>query len=111
VVKQQKLAVLALESRKQERVCRISFRAKESHQGQACVQVSVHGGLEKPLCETLSIKPGFHWRPQDVGNAKREKYVAVNKAERIWISKEYFDIRHENAEFEGHSADFRSCLH
>ena len=74
--------------------------------------ISLNGGLERPLCEAVKLKPGLPWRPQNVGDAraigylsrraanrewnqpKRKKCVSVNKAERSWRSEEYFDIRH-----------------
>ena len=70
--------------------------------------VSLNGGLEVPLCEAVRLKPGLPWGPQDVGDAravgsllrraanrewnqpKREKCVAVKKAERSWRSEECF---------------------
>lgn len=64
--------------------------------------VSLHGGLERPLCEAVKVKPGLPWGPQDVGDARlvgylprkaadwvwsqprREKCVSVNKPEPSW---------------------------
>lgn len=72
-------------------------------------------------------KPGWPWRPQDVGGirvvgflqrkaASREwkqpkrKCVAVNKAERSWRSEEHFDIRHGDPEMGVCPAGFWSPL-
>ena len=64
----------------------------------------------------MKVKPGFYWQPQDVGDAvvveylpwrsaneewnqlRREKCVAVKKAERSWRAEGQFDIRHGDAE-------------
>ena len=69
------------------------------------LRVTLNGGLERPLCETVKLKPGLLWRPQDVGDAKAvgdlsrraadrewnqpssKKCVAVSKAERSWRSE------------------------
>lgn len=66
----------------------------------------LHGGPEKPLHEAVKAKPGFHWIPQDVRNARvvrylpkkvvdrewdqlmRKKCVTVNKIERTWSPEE-----------------------
>ena len=76
----------------------------------------------------MKVKPGLPWRPQDVGDArvveylprrtvnrewkqpKREKCVAVNKAERSWRSEEHFEIRHGDAELVVYLASFWSCF-
>jgi hypothetical protein len=75
------------------------------------------------------VKPELPWRPQNVGYAravgyllrlvanrgwnhpKGKKYVAVNKAERIWRSEECFDIRHGDAEFGVWSCFYPVFLH
>jgi hypothetical protein len=90
--------------------------------------VYLYGGLERPFCESVKVKPGLPWRPQDVGDAivvgclprraankewnqtKTEKHFAVNKAERIWNSEECLDIRHGDAEFGDCPAGFQSPL-
>ena len=81
------------------------------------MRVSLHGGLEWPLCEAVKAKPGLSWRPQNIeddramgylprkvanrewNQPKRKKCAAVNKAERIWRPEMCFDIRHEDSEF------------
>ena len=81
-----------------------------------------------PLCEAVKENPGFHWRPQDVRDArvmgqlprraadwvwsqpKRKKDVPVKKAERTWRSEEHFDIRHGDAEFGICPAAFWHCF-
>ena len=70
--------------------------------------ISLNGGLERPLCEAVKLKPGLPWRTQDVRDAKimgylprraanrewnqpkRKKCVAVTEAERSWRSEERF---------------------
>lgn len=32
--------------------------------------VSLHGGLERRLCEVVKVKPGLLWRPQDARDEK-----------------------------------------
>ena len=78
--------------------------------------VSPHGGLEKPLCQAVKVKPGLPWRPQNVGDARAMGYLprkapnkawnqprrkecsAISKAERS-LRYEHFDIRHRDAKF------------
>lgn len=79
--------------------------------------VSLHGSSKRPSNETVKVKPGLCWRLQVVGDVravgflprtavdwtgnqpKREKYGAVNTTERGRRSKEWFDIRHRDADF------------
>ena len=57
--------VLALELRIEEKGYGISL----CDEGKArCV--FFHGGLERPLCKAVQVKPGLPWRPQDVGDAR-----------------------------------------
>ena len=38
--------------------------------------VSLHGDLERPLCEAVKVKPGLPWRDsQDVGEAEAVGYL------------------------------------
>ena len=78
--------------------------------------LSLHGSLERLLCEAVKMKPGLPWRPQDAGDVramgylprkaanrednqpKRKKCVVVNKAERSWRSEESVDVRCGDAE-------------
>lgn len=30
----------------------------------------MYGGLERPMNETMNVKPGLDWKPQDAGDAK-----------------------------------------
>ena len=80
--------------------------------------MSLCGGLERPVCESVKVKPGLPWRPQDVGKARaaeylprraanrewnqprRKKCVVVNKVERNWRSEKHFDVRYGDAKFE-----------
>ena len=87
-----------------------------------CQGMSVHGGLEMPLCEAMKVNTGLPWRTPrgerctTIGYllrkaANREKKcVVVNKAERSWRSDEHFDIRHRGAEFGEFLAGFTSCF-
>lgn len=79
--------------------------------------VSLHGDLERSLCEAMKVKPGLPWRPQNVGDTRavgylqrraanrewnqpmRKRHIAVNKDERSWRSEEYFNFRHGDTEF------------
>lgn len=36
--------------------------------------VSLHGGLERPLCNAMKVKPGLPWRPQNVGDDRAVGY-------------------------------------
>lgn len=36
--------------------------------------VSLHGGLERPLCKAMKVKPGLPWRPQNVGDDRAVGY-------------------------------------
>ena len=46
--------------------------------------VSLHAGLQRPLCETLKVKPGWPQRPQDVGDARVEGCLPRRAADREW---------------------------
>ena len=67
---------------------------------------SLHGDLERPLCETPDggdIRV-MGYLPRKTANRewsqpKRKKCVAVNKAERSWRSEDGFDLRPGHAEF------------
>lgn len=34
-----------------------------------------HGGLERPLCEAVKVKPGLPWGPQVDGTARAMEYL------------------------------------
>lgn len=77
-----------------------SLQLRKAAEARHVSGVSLGGGQERPLYEVVKVKPGFHWRSQDVGDdkvvrylprtdankvqnqPKREKCVAVNKPER-----------------------------
>lgn len=46
--------------------------------------VSLQRGPERPLSEAVKVKPGFHWRPQDVGDARAMRYLPRRAADRVW---------------------------
>ena len=90
--------------------------------------VSMHGGLERPMSDTIKMKPELQWRPQDAGGArvlghlpgntakrewkkpKRKKYSTVNPAERSWSYEKCLDIRNLDAEFGACPAGFQSLV-
>jgi hypothetical protein len=37
--------------------------------------VSLHGGPEWPLCETVKVRPGLPWQPQEVRDARVIGYL------------------------------------
>jgi hypothetical protein len=102
--------------------------SKESHWGQACVRVTLHGGLQRPLHEVVKVKLGLPWRHQDVGNSramgslprrvvnrewnqpKIKKCGSIIKAERSWRSEKHFDTRHRDAELRVCPTDIWSCF-
>ena len=46
--------------------------------------VSMNGGLEKPLCEAVKLKPVLPRRTQDVGDARIMGYLPRRAANRMW---------------------------
>ena len=44
--------------------------------------VSLNGGPERPLCETVKVKAVLPWRPQDVGDARTVGYLPRKAANR-----------------------------
>ena len=42
--------------------------------------VSLHGGQERPLNESVKVKPGLPWRPQDVRDARALGYLLKRAA-------------------------------
>ena len=47
-----------------------SFMAYGSGKQYNCLGVSLHGGIERPLCKAVEVNPGLPWRLQDVGVAR-----------------------------------------
>ena len=47
-------------------------------------EVSLNGGLERPLHEAVKLKPGLPWKPQDVGDARTVGYLPEKTANREW---------------------------
>ena len=92
-------------------------------------QAFLHGSLERPPCEAVTVKPVSSWKSQDVGNARtmgylprraankgvepaqeQKVFVAVNRAGKNWRSEDHFDIKHRDADFRVCSAGFLSCF-
>jgi hypothetical protein len=46
--------------------------------------VSLHGDLERPLCEAVKVKPGLPWRPQNVRDARATGSLPKRAAIRKW---------------------------
>ena len=46
--------------------------------------VSLHGGIERPLCEAVRVKPGLPWGPEDVGDVRFVGYLPKRAANREW---------------------------
>lgn len=78
--------------------------------------VSLHGGLERPLCKAMKVKPGLPWRPQNVGDdravgyfQRRDSNRGISPWERGVLQptkmkgagglKSTFDIKHGDTEF------------
>lgn len=81
-------------------------------------RASLNGGLERPLCEAVKLKPGLPWRTQDIRDARvmgylrgelltqnstsprRKKCVIVNKADQSWRSENILtsDMEMQNVE-------------
>jgi hypothetical protein len=50
-----------------------------------CVpEVSLCGGTERPLCDTVKDKPGLLWTPQDVRDARAMEYMMGRPADKEW---------------------------
>lgn len=47
-------------------------------------EVSLHGGLERPLHEAVKLKPGLPQKSQDVGDARAMGYRPRRAANRVW---------------------------
>lgn len=104
--------VLALESRTEETgYWNLPPQLREATEARVCVQVfnSLHGGLERPSCEAVKVKPGclgdlkMMGMPESwgtcggelltgSGNSQRERRAVVTRAERTWRSEECFNI-------------------
>lgn len=50
--------------------------------------VSLHGGLERPLCKAMKVKPGLPWRLQDVRDATVRRYGSTKAADRVKIAQD-----------------------
>lgn len=56
---------------------------RESKQARPVLVVSLHGGLERPLCKAMKVKPGLPWRPQNVGDARAVGYFQRRDSNRV----------------------------
>ena len=56
----------ALELRTEEGAIEFASTTKESREARHVSGVSMNGGLEKPLCEAVKLKPVLPWRTQEV---------------------------------------------
>ena len=59
-----------------------SSMVKESCCGQACDREV----LERPFHEVMNLKPGLHWRPQVVGDARAMGYLPTQAIKRNVVS-------------------------
>ena len=57
---------------------------KEATEARHVSGVSMNGGPERPLCETVKLKPILPQRSQDVRNIKDMAYVLRKAANREW---------------------------
>ena len=46
--------------------------------------MSLNGDLERPLHKAVKLKPGWPWRPQDIGDARPMGYLLRKTANREW---------------------------
>ena len=67
--------------------------------------VSLPGGPERQFHESVEVKPLFHWRHQDIGDARVMGYLLKGVG-----SEEHFDTTHRVAEFRVCPDDFLSCF-
>lgn len=76
--------VLALESKTEQRLWNLSPQLRKATEERHVVEMSLHGGQERPLGEAVKVKPGLLWRPQDVGDARAVGYLPRRAANREW---------------------------
>lgn len=50
-----------------------SMLKKKSIVARHVLEVSLHGDLEGSLSADVKVKPGLHWRPQNIGDAKAKR--------------------------------------
>ena len=43
--------------------------------GRHVSRVALNGGLERPFCEAVKVKPELPWRSQDAGDARIVGYI------------------------------------
>lgn len=87
--------------------------------------MSLHGGLEWPLCEAVEVKPGLTWNLQDVGDARvvgrllRAADTEANQFKREVLHSTKLkgigdlkraDIRHGDAEYGVCLAGLQTCF-
>lgn len=69
-------------------VCAVARNHVEVHDLCSHTRMSLHGGLERPLCEAVNVKSGLPWRFQNVGDATTEGYLLRKAANREWPAQE-----------------------
>lgn len=57
-----------------------SSKLRKAAEGRHVSGVSLHGGLERPLCEAMKFKPGLHWKTQDISCARVVGYLSKRAA-------------------------------
>ena len=58
--------------------------ASSTKKNQACIRVSLNGGLERPVCEAVKLQPGLPWKSQDVADARARGYLLRRAADMEW---------------------------
>ena len=64
---------LDLELRRQEKMMWKPPCLRKAIVARHVLEVSLHGDLEGSLSKNVKVKPGLHWRPQDIGDAKAKR--------------------------------------
>jgi hypothetical protein len=61
----------------------IKFPSSKAAEARYISRMSLHGGPERPLCEALKVKPGFHWRHQDVRDSRVSECLLRKDADKV----------------------------
>ena len=75
---------VALKTRQRKGLWNRPPRPRKAAESRCIPRVYLGGGLERPVCEVVKMKPGWPWRPQDVGNARAMGYLPRKVANREW---------------------------
>lgn len=74
----------------QKELWNLPLLLQKSTEARSLAGESLQGGPERPLCETVKVKTGLHWKPQGDGDRDTRVigYLPRIAADRVWNQPE-----------------------